>query len=378
MLLRPPLLFFVLVSCFGLASSVSLADAPPEDVSPSLESIRSKHDLPALAAAAVREGKIVAIGATGLRKLGSAERVTLGDKWHIGSCGKSMTASVAALLVESGKLKWETSLGEAFAPTQGMMKPEWAGVTLEQLLVHRSGAPGVAPPALWAEASRRRGKPAEQRLRFVRGLLSSPLEATPGIKFIYSNQGYAIAGTMMERAVGQEWEDLLRTSLLVPLGLKSAGFGAPATIPTVDQPWGHRDENGRLAPVPPGPLADNPPAIAPAGTLHCSIDDFARYAGWHAHRGRGPDALLQEASFAKLHSAAEGEPYAMGFAVHPRPWAGGAALTHVGSNTMFYAVMWIAPEKDLAFVAATNCASKTASAACDEAVAELLRQLSHR
>jgi CubicO group peptidase (beta-lactamase class C family) len=64
----------------------------------------------------------------------------------------------------------------------------------------------------------------------------------------------------------------------------------------------------------------------------------------------------------------------MGWRVLPRSWAGGNALTHNGSNTMFFAVMWVAPAKDIAFVAATNCAGDEAAKACDEAVALLLQR----
>ena len=62
----------------------------------------------------------------------------------------------------------------------------------------------------------------------------------------------------------------------------------------------------------------------------------------------------------------------MGWLVVPREWAGGYALTHTGSNTMWFCVMWVAPEKGAAFVAATNVAGPAAEKACDEAVATLI------
>jgi CubicO group peptidase (beta-lactamase class C family) len=38
--------------------------------------------------------------------------VTLDDRWHLGSCTKSMTASLAAMLIEDGLLRWDTTVGE--------------------------------------------------------------------------------------------------------------------------------------------------------------------------------------------------------------------------------------------------------------------------
>ena len=59
---------------------------------------------PALAAAVVRDGKIVALGASGVRKAGDKTAVTVNDKFHLGSCTKSMMAVLAALMVEAGHL----------------------------------------------------------------------------------------------------------------------------------------------------------------------------------------------------------------------------------------------------------------------------------
>jgi CubicO group peptidase (beta-lactamase class C family) len=126
--------------------------------------------------------------------------------------------------------------------------------------------------------------------------------------------------------------------------------------------------------MPPGLAADNPPSIAPAGTMHFSINDFARYAAWHAAEGKDAPQLLTAESFTKLHTPIGSESYALGWRVLKRTWAGGRTLTHAGSNTMWYAVMWIAPEKNLALVAATNAATAGAEQACDDAVALLLER----
>ena len=340
-----------------------------------LESIRAKYALPALAAASIRGVKIAESGAVGVRKLGGAEKVTIDDRWHLGSCTKSMTATLAAMFVERGEMQWTTTVGEVFPELHDAMEPQWAGVTLEQLLTHRGGAPAEPPANLWRNAWTRQGTPTEQRLQFVRGLLLRRPEPPPGTAFVYSNQGYAIAGAMLERVSHQPWETLMTTLLFPACVMPNAGFGAPATAGKVDQPWGHAREDGKLIPVPPGPKADNPPAIGPAGTVHCTIEELARYAAWHARGERTGTATLKKESFVKLHTPAAGGSYAMGWAVAPRPWAGGNALTHAGSNTNFYAVIWIAPAKDAAFVAATNCPDDEAAQGCDEAVALLIGRL---
>jgi CubicO group peptidase (beta-lactamase class C family) len=365
-----------LVICFLALAFVSIAHAQaPPPLSEVLESIRTKHHLPALAAAAARLEKIVAFEAVGFRKASERVPVTAEDQWHIGSCTKSMTATLAAMLVEDGKIAWTTTIAAALPELADVMEPAWHRVTLEHLLSHRAGLATAPPDNLWRNAWRAIGTPTEQRLEFVRGLLLRRPESAPGEKFTYSNQGYAIAGAMLERASGRAWEDLMRERLFTPLGMKSAGFGAPGDAATIDQPWGHRMLAGVPVPVSPaGKDADNPVAIGPAGTVHCSIGDLARYGGWHARSIRTTARILGPASFTKLHAPPPGGDYALGWVVLPREWAGGTALMHNGSNTMWYAVMWLAPAKDLAFVAATNIAGKNAEKACDEAVSALVKR----
>ncbi|MDB6034209.1 MAG: Beta-lactamase [Verrucomicrobiales bacterium] len=345
-----------------------------DPISQMLETIRVKHKFPALAVAVVVDGKIVMTNAVGLRKLGGTEAVTVNDKFHLGSVTKSMTATVAAMLVEQGKISWTTTIGESFPELGGKLHPDYRGVTLEQLLAHRGGAPGQAPSDLWRKAWTASGTPGEQRLDFVKGLLGRSPEAKPGTKHIYSNQGYSIAGVMLERAGGKLWEELMRTMLFEPLGMESAGFGAPATPGNVDQPWGHKKGPFTgIEAVPPGPRADNPAAIGPAGTVHCSLADLAAYAAFHMVGERGGSKLLKADSFKKLHTSA-GDDYALGWVVLKRPWAGGRALMHNGSNTMFYVVVWMAPDLNSAVIVATNVGVDAAFGGCDEAASQLIQQ----
>ncbi|MEO8351102.1 MAG: serine hydrolase domain-containing protein [Chthoniobacteraceae bacterium] len=350
------------------------AEQSAEDISVLLEPIRNQYQLPALTAAAVINGKIVSLGTAGARRLGDPTPATNSDLWHIGSCTKSMTATLAAGMIEEGLLRWDSTISETIPTLKGALHPDWEKVTLEQLLTNRSGAPGQAPGDLWKAAWKQEGSPAEQRMTFVRGLASRPPEAPPGTRFIYSNQGFSIAGAMLETVAGEPFETLLTRRLFEPLGMKSAGFGAPGEPGRATQPWGHARTGGEIQPIPPGPKADNPPAITPAGRVHLSIADFARYAGWHAQGANARPSLLSAESMTKLHTAAEGQDYAMGWGVAHRAWAAGETLSHTGSNNSWFAVMWVAPARGAAFVAATNIGGEAAAAGTDAAVAALIQK----
>src|SRR4029453_3966433 len=118
---------------------------------------------------------------------------------------------------------------------------------MERLLPPPSGAPAdLSADNLWGRLWNHKGTPTEQRMTLVEGVVRRPPVAAPGTKYIYANAGFAIAGAMAERITGQSWEVLMRARLFEPLGLTSAGFGAPGTPGTpgnaekIDQPRGHR------------------------------------------------------------------------------------------------------------------------------------------
>src|SRR6185369_3637125 len=139
-------------------------------------------------------------GACGVRKAGGTEAATMGDKFHLGSDTKAMTATLMAVLVEEGKLKWTTTVGEVFGDEVKGMDAGWKGVTLEQLLTHRAGAPGnLDAGGLWGRLGERKGTPTQQRMELLDGVVTRPPVNPPGTKFEYANAGYAIAGAMAEK-----------------------------------------------------------------------------------------------------------------------------------------------------------------------------------
>jgi len=137
----------------------------------------------------------------------------------------------------------------------------------------------------------------------------------------------------------------------------------------VDQPWGHAREGGKVKPL----QSDNPPAIAPGGRVHCTLDDLARYVEIHL-QGQRKGGLLKPETLRRLHTPPDGSNYACGWVVLKRGWAGGNALMHNGSNTMWYLVMWLAPEKNFAVITATNIAGADAEKGCDEVASAMIKQ----
>ncbi len=350
---------------FYIHSSVA-GNAPTsscEDLDATLQPILEQSGLPALAAGAMKDGRVLALGAVGLRMIGSPAKVKVEDKFHIGSCTKAMTATLAGIAVEERKLTWESTLAEIFPERRKKLNEAFREVTLPILLTHRAG---LAHDGTYYGKS---GAPVtEQRLAYMDSILSKPPDYQPDT-YNYSNAGYIIAGAMLERVMGKPWEDLMREKLFKPLDMPSAGFGVAATGRRADQPWGHVLKDGKYVPR----YGDNHRALGPAGTVHCSIMDYLKFAGLHSSMGARPPGLLTRETCETLHRAAK-EDYAMGWGAVERSWARGKALTHAGSNGMNYFVVWVAPKTDFAIAVASNGAGEKAPSALDRVAGELVKK----
>lgn len=362
-----------------LSAPVRVPAGEPLDVSHLLAPIREKHGVPGMIGAIVRGDRIVAIGADGVRMRGSQRRMQADDPFHLGSCTKSMTATLAAILVEEGKIRWDTTIGEALGDYRRPIHPGWSRVTLEQLLVNRAGAPtrlrGNLERRLWEIRKDRTGS---QRAVLIEGVLEQAPEHPPGTTFRYSNAGFVIAGAMLEKVTGESWEDLMQYRLFDPLGMTTAGFGAPGTGGTSDQPRGHRPDG---SPVEPGFDADLPPSYGPSAIVRCDMEDWTKYIALHLSGARGAGRLLEPQSFRKLHLPAGPIPgdrgndyhgYAMGWFV--QKWGPGRLFMHGGTNGFWTCYAYIAPEQDFAVLVVCNQGGDRGNSACNEAVRALFRQ----
>ena len=280
-----------------------------ESLAQLLTDVHTRAGIPALAAAFVHDGKIAAQATVGVDAFGTEDRVRATDRFHLGSVTKSFTAVVVAKLVEDGQLAWSTTVGEVLGDEP--MRDAYRDVTIEELLHHRGGLPSYTDgrPAGHDRSLTYSGTPTEKRAAFLADALQQPPVGTPGRTFLYSNAGYALAGHMAERITGVSWEELVRRHVFGPLHMTTAGFGFP------ERPLGHAGNGPAFLPV---PLSAYPPMeiIAPAGNIHGSVADLARYALAHLAGLGGADGFLRSETVKRLHTVPRDETGAieMGYA----------------------------------------------------------------
>ena len=303
---------------------------------------------PGMIAAIISSEGVIAISSAGVRKAGSNIAFTINDVVHLGSCGKAMTATMLATLVEDGKLSWDMKLIEAIPELKNKIHAGYKNITLWQLLTHRAGLPKNPID----ELAHTNLEIKERRLSILKDNIIFAPANTVG-EWYYSNFGYIIAACMAEQVTGLSWEVLIKKRLFEPLGMTTAGIGDPINPlknKSIDQPWGHkkswlgnkwnpsRDYYGEV--------------ISPAGRVYCSIEDWAKFISLQLP---GDNTFLDRTILNKLI-----EPvgfYAAGWVVlkeAEQPWAKGIVLVHGGSNEIWYASVMVAPKLDRAYVVVTN------------------------
>jgi len=286
-----------------------------------------------------------------------------------------------ARLVEQGKLRWSTTVGEAFPELRSVMRPEYAGVRLDQLLSHRGGIPPYTdlPDDTLLALNQAGRTPVEVRRAFVaRVLQESPVHDTNAI-YTYSNAGYTVAAVMAERATGRSWEDLMHWEVFEPLKMKSAGFGWPAV------PLGHRttfghwcDSTGIVHVV----ARDDPyrlgAILAPGGDVHANIGDLAHWMRLNLDGAmhRAGAGAIADSTWRRLQTDPDGasKGYAMGWQVIAVSDSE-TALFHDGTAGTFYTRMVIFPKRDRAVVIATNAGAPCGERACEDALGVVMTEV---
>lgn len=314
-----------------------------------LERFVRTYRIPAIGVALIDlDAPTVSAEVVGVTIRGGSTPVAANDQWHIGSCGKSLTAALYARLVEQGRASWGTPIPELFPDLARTVHQQWSASTIDDLLTCRSGMPANPTREVMNAAYLDPRPPHAQRTEATAAALAQPPHKAG--EFVYSNLAYTVAGAAIERLTGRPFERALIDELLTPLGVTSAGFGPPPTI------WGHRPRLragslclGRGAPQDPHDTrSDNPPLITPAGRLHLTLHDWATAQRLFLD-GAG---LLTRSTVGRLLEVPANGRMSMGWA--PARGIDGVRAGMQGSNTAWAAAAMMSADSRRIAMAITN------------------------
>ncbi len=263
----------------------------------------AEHHLPGIAIGIVVGDDLIFSEAFGYADIESKVPLAPEQRQRIASVTKTMAGLCAMALVDEGKLRLDDRVVDLL-PDVSFDGPAET-MTLRHLLTHTSGigeAPTVDGLAAVSSPDRNSVKePGDFSGLYPKGIV---VEATPGTKWAYANNGYALIGEIIIRAEKASLQDVMERRIFRPLGMRDTdvrdlptdALTTPYHRPTNDD---YREQFARAGiPVPDEPLIDghnirgefraefNKGMLA-AGAAQSTIPDMARYASALLRRGAG-------------------------------------------------------------------------------------------
>ncbi|HVF60114.1 MAG TPA: serine hydrolase [Thermoanaerobaculia bacterium] len=351
-------------SVFLLCAAAAHANgtpAAPSGLTPEVDAYLSKAladwQIPGMAVAVVRPDRVVFAKGYGVRELGKPEPVDEHTVFDAASLTKSFTGTLAAILVEEGKLAWDDPVHKHLP---GLRFPDAyldEHLTVRDLLAHRTGLHPANMMWVLTDVDR------AEVLRRARCL-----PATAGLRadMVYSNVGYSIAGEALAAAGGASWERLVRERLLEPLGLRDTTASYEEAGRLANRATSHTLIDGVQRPI---RRETQRHSIAAAGDVQSSAHDLARWLRLHLNGGtldgkrlvgeealrdiQSPQAII--ATTPAMRAARQVEffaAYGLGWQV--MDYRGRPLLWHTGSGNGQIAFAALLPKDGLGVVVLVN------------------------
>ena len=288
-------------------------------------------DIPGAAVLVVKNGEIVFERGYGITDLKTLRKIDAHTNFRLASDTKQFTAMAIMLLVHDGKLQYGEPLTDIFPdfPVYGR------AITVRMLLNHTSGLldyedlmPPVDPKL-----------PIEQVQIQDSGVLDllkhqSSTKFPPGTKWEYSNSGYVLLGTIVQKISGQFFPEFLRKRIFAPLHMTSTVAYVRGYNDIPNRAFGHTLENGNWKQTDQSPTS----ATLGDGGVYSSLEDLAKW-----DRTLRDNALLSpgemQAAITPVNVPGvvgpDGVPAEYGFGWFLNPYKGHARMWHYGETVGF-------------------------------------------
>jgi len=358
----PLLLLLTLAGCDSTGNQLlpNVYTSPEEAADPRFADVLAymQHQMaagsvPGGSIAVVVDGKLAFEAGLGVERSGQLTPVSSTTLFRVASLTKPVVAATALRMVETGALDLTQPL-PTYLPSFRVLPPFTpADISGQELLDHTAGIPDfdvsqscpVGPGAM-----------AAWYLQAGPGHLWTP----PGEVWNYSNQGYALAGWMIESASGTSFEDAVASLVLGPAGMTTATFD-PAVAMAEDHADGHAMKGGTLVISPPD--AYDCEVTRPPGGAIASVVDYAHFAEMLLASGAGASGpvlkassvLTMETGLADTEELPDGGVfYGDGLVIYA-DYGGHKALNHTGSLDYGYqSSIWLVPDSGFAVVVFYN------------------------
>ena len=353
--------FLMAVSLAGAHGGEQAIPKAPTGLDAAVANVMATFEVPGIGLAVVKDGQVVVAKGYGVLKLGTKLPVDGRTLFGIASNTKVFTATALALLVEEGKIAWDSPVID-YLPWFQMWDPYVTReLTVRDLLVHRSGLGLGAGDLLWWPPSTYDRKEIMRRLRYIRPATSFRSA------YAYDNVLYLVAGEVIEAISGQTWEEFVAQRILKKVGMTTSQVRYSAASNNGNVAGTHAKVDGVLRLVKPME-SDN---TNPAGGINSNAEDMAKWMLVLLNRGQlaNGSRLFSEKTARELTTLVTPMPisvpppelaaltpnfqgYALGLNVHD--YRGKKVVTHTGGLPGYLSKVTLLPELNLGIAVLTN------------------------
>ena len=260
-----------LVGAFLLIVGAGAHAAPASsyDMDADVKRVRELFNVPGIAIAVVKDGKVLAARGFGVRQLGEAAPVDGQTRFEIAANSKAFTAAMLAMLVDEGKLAWDDPVTKHLPEFQMYDPYVTREMTVRDLLSNRSGLGVAAGDLMWWPTSTFSADEIIHQLRFI------PPATSFRSRYTYEYLPYIVAGKIIAKLTGKPWGDAVRERILTPLRMThtttSLDERVSAGAANLSAPHGKID--GKLGVVKRQPMSN----AAAAMGINTSAEDLAKW-----------------------------------------------------------------------------------------------------
>jgi CubicO group peptidase (beta-lactamase class C family) len=345
------------------AASLRAQTAPPADLDSYVANSMKTFDVPGIAVAIVKDGKVVMAKGYGVRKLGDPAPVDEYTMFGVASITKGFTTAALAALVDEGKLSWDDPVYQRL-PSFVMYDPYASReATIRDLLTFSSGLGGSIGDLLFSPPSTFTREEIIYKLRFMKPAASFRSRFGGG----GGNLLYLAAGQVIPAVTGISWDDYIRKHIFTPLGMKNSNVDNAEFKSGDNYSFPHERVDGKLQVI----HFEKLDSVGPAGSINSCAADMAKWMQLQLNRGKFVDRdgrLFSERQSQEMWSPqkidwdltilsiAGSKPNfvdeGLGWWLHD--YHGRKLVEHRGGIGGFVSRVMLVPEENLGIVALTN------------------------
>ena len=263
----------------------SFAQISEKQVDELVENTLKSFNVPGIAVAIVKDGKIVLSKGYGVKSIQTKEKVDANTLFGIASNSKAFTTAALAMLVDEKKLNWDDKVLQYLPDFKMYNEYVTNEFTIRDLVTHRSGLGlGAGDLMIWPDGSDFKATDIIRNLQYLK-----PVSAFR-TKYDYDNLLYIVAGEVIAKVSGKSWCDFIEDRIMKPLEMNNSAASFVRLKDSTNIIAPHVPTDGKLKII---SRYKNQTFDAAAG-IYSSVNDLSKWMIMQLQNGKyGPEKQYQ-------------------------------------------------------------------------------------